>query len=58
MNKTNQFSAKTQYVTPWCRITVIRAAKCILAGSLMGGSDSLEGMNSRDTSGWAWDEEE
>ena len=33
MNKTNQFSAKTQYVTPWCRSIVMQSAQTILSGS-------------------------
>ena len=33
MNKTNQFSAKTQYVTPWCKSVELRSASTILTGS-------------------------
>lgn len=33
MNKTNQISAKTQYITPWCRSIEMQAKECILAGS-------------------------
>lgn len=33
MNKTNQISAKTQYVRPWCRSVELQAKESILVAS-------------------------
>lgn len=43
MNKTNQFSAKTQYVTPWCRSVELRSARTILTESNWGDTGKAGG---------------
>lgn len=47
-----------EYKAPGCKVVVLQVKGSILSDSLNGGSDSLENMNNRDTSGWGWDDEE
>ena len=64
MNKTNQFSAKTQYVTPSCKSVRIQASQTILVGSdpvghrnawgLMDLSDDVDGGVNNDSNDWGY----
>lgn len=53
MIKTNQFSPKTQYVTPWCKCVELRSIQAFLIASKWGNVGEAGGQGS-----WTEDEDE